>query len=172
MAAVLNRLPGSDCVKFCHRAVDELCGSKSSCRSDTADTLSLSESLNVLDSLKAFYTLAVVNNYSDEEVLAGMTDLDHSHTKALLNVLRSRKAEIHAALLEKTNCISSTSLQDFDWQLKLALSSDNISSLQTPLVSLNLNVKRNGHVTPVAIEMNREELNTLISSLEAANKML
>lgn len=56
--------------QFCHRAVDELCGSKSSCRSDTADTLSLSESesLNVLDSLKAFYTLAVVNNYSDEEV--------------------------------------------------------------------------------------------------------
>lgn len=55
--------------------------------------------------------------------------------------------------------------------LQLALSSDNISSLQTPLVSLNLNVKRNGHVTPVAIEMNREELNTLISSLEAANKV-
>jgi len=54
----------------------------------------------------------------------------------------------------------------------LALSSDKISFLQTPLLNLNLDVQENGIVKPVSIEMNREELQTLISSLEAANKVV
>lgn len=55
--------------------------------------------------------------------------------------------------------------------LQLALSSDKISSLHTPLLSLSLDVRENGALRPVTVEMNKEELNTLISSLEAANKV-
>lgn len=55
--------------------------------------------------------------------------------------------------------------------LQLALSSDKISSLHTPLLSLSLDLRENGAVRPVTVEMNREELNTLITSLEAANKV-
>ncbi|KAK7905048.1 hypothetical protein WMY93_017655 [Mugilogobius chulae] len=53
---------------------------------------------------------------------------------------------------------------------ELALSSDKISSLQTPLLNLSLDVREKGVLRPVTMEMTREELNTLISSLEAANK--
>lgn len=55
--------------------------------------------------------------------------------------------------------------------LQLALSSDKISSLHTPLLSLSLDLRENGALRPVTMEMNREELNTLINSLEAANKV-
>ncbi len=55
--------------------------------------------------------------------------------------------------------------------LQLALSSDKISSLNTPLLGLSLDVKENQALRSVTMEMNREELNTLISSLEAANKV-
>lgn len=55
--------------------------------------------------------------------------------------------------------------------LQLALSSDKISSLNTPLLSLSLDVRENGALRPVAVEMNKEELSALISSLEAANKV-
>ncbi|KAM7376727.1 hypothetical protein PAMP_006435 [Pampus punctatissimus] len=105
------------------------------------------------------------------QVLAGLSDVSSSHAKAVLNVLKGRWEEIRHALLDRTNSISSATLQDFDWQLKLALSSDKISSLQTPLLSLSLDVRENGALQPITVEMNREELNTLISSLEAANKV-
>lgn len=54
---------------------------------------------------------------------------------------------------------------------QLALSSDKISSLQTPLLNLSLDVRENGALRTVSVEMNREEFHMLISSLEAANKV-
>lgn len=55
--------------------------------------------------------------------------------------------------------------------LQLSLSSDKISSLHTPLLSLSLDVRENTGLRSVNMEMNRAELNTLITSLEAANKV-
>lgn len=152
--------------------VDGLCGREPPCRGDYEATWSLEEWLELLNSLSALFRLAVGNNSSDEAVLAGLSDVESSHAEAVLSVLRARREEIRRALLDRTNSISSASLQDFDWQLKLALSSDKISSLNTPLLSLCLDVKENQALRSVTMEMNREELNTLISSLEAANKVV
>ncbi|OCT99472.1 hypothetical protein XELAEV_18005253mg [Xenopus laevis] len=55
---------------------------------------------------------------------------------------------------------------------ELALSSDNLSALQMPLVNLDLDIAKNGSVTPVSVEMNKEELQNLINSLEAAYKVV
>lgn len=54
---------------------------------------------------------------------------------------------------------------------QLALSSDKIATLQMPFLTLHLDVKENGEVKPYSIEMSKEELQNLISSLEAANKV-
>ncbi|XP_060938688.1 COMM domain-containing protein 8 [Limanda limanda] len=172
MVASLSRLPVTDCLKLCHKVVDGLCGREPPRRADYSATWSLEEWLELLSTLTAFFRLAVGNNSSDEEVLAGLRDVVSSHSEMLLSVVRAREEEIHRALLDRTNCISSTTLQDFDWQLKLALSSDKISSLHTPLLSLSLDLRENGDLRPVTMEMNREELNTLITSLEAANKVV
>lgn len=40
-----------------------------------------------------------------------------------------------------------------------------------PFLTLHLDVKENGEVKPYSIEMSKEELQNLISSLEAANKV-
>ncbi|KAG7511188.1 hypothetical protein JOB18_042948 [Solea senegalensis] len=172
MAASLSRLPITGCLKLCHRVVDGLCGQEPPHRGDYSATWSLEEWMELINSLTALFRMVVGNNSSDEEMLAELVDLDSGHAQALLSVLRAREEEIHHALLERTISISCATLQDFDWQLKLALSSDKISSLHTPLLSLNLDVRENGHLQPVTVEMNREELNTLISSLEAANKVV
>lgn len=55
--------------------------------------------------------------------------------------------------------------------LQLALSSDKIATLQMPLLNLHLDVKEDGEVKPYSVEMSKEELQSLISSLEAANKV-
>lgn len=89
-----------------------------------------------------------------------------------MKCLKSRKDEIKQALLEEIVDISSAQLQDFDWQLKLALSSDKIATLQMPLLNLHLDIKENGEVKPYSVEMSKEELQNLINSLEAANKVV
>ncbi|KAI9520708.1 hypothetical protein NQZ68_015628, partial [Dissostichus eleginoides] len=157
---------------FCHRVVDGLCGREPPRRSEHSSTWSPEEWLQLLDYLNAFYRRAVGSDSSEEEVLGGLADVGSSHAEALLSVLRARREEIHRALLDRTNSISSATLQDFDWQLKLSLSSDKISSLHTPLLSLSLDVREDAALRSVTMEMNREELNTLISSLEAANKVV
>ncbi|KAI3368069.1 hypothetical protein L3Q82_026883 [Scortum barcoo] len=172
MLVLLSSLPVTDCLRLCHRVVDGLCGRKAPHRADYSATWSQDEWLQLLNSLTGLFQLAVGNNSSDEEVLAGLSDVGSSQAEAVLSVLRARREEISRALLDRTNSISSATLQDFDWQLKLALSSDKISSLNTPLLSLSLDVRENSTLRTVTMEMNREELNTLISSLEAANKVV
>ncbi|XP_054653722.1 COMM domain-containing protein 8 isoform X2 [Dunckerocampus dactyliophorus] len=157
---------------LCHRVVDGLCGQEPPHKGDYNATWSLGEWLELLNSLSAVFRWAVGNNSSDEEVLAGLSEVSSSHSEAVLHVLKARKEDIRHALLDRTNSITSATLQDFDWQLKLALSSDKISSLQTPLLSLSLDIRENGTFKPVTMETNKEELSTLISSLEAANKVV
>ena len=74
--------------------------------------------------------------------------------------------------MEEIVDISSARLQDFHWQLKLALSSDKTATLQMPLLNLYLDVKENGEVKPYSVEMSKEELKNLINSWEAANKVV
>ncbi|KAM9842230.1 COMM domain-containing protein 8 [Aulostomus maculatus] len=172
MAAQLSRLPAAECLKLCHRVVDGLCGREPPRWGDYSAIWSLEEWLEVLHSLEAVFCQATGNNSTDEKVMSGLSEVGSSHAEAVLSVLKARWEEIRLALLDRTSAISSATLQDFDWQLKLALSSDKISSLQTPLLSLSLDIREDGALKPVTMEMNKEELNTLITSLEAANKVL
>uniref|UniRef100_A0A3B4A8U3 COMM domain-containing protein n=1 Tax=Periophthalmus magnuspinnatus TaxID=409849 RepID=A0A3B4A8U3_9GOBI len=144
---------------LCHAVVDGVCGRKQPQREDYSAICSLEEWLDLNKFLAKLFCLAAGGHSSDEEDI-------------LLSVLKARRQELSRALLDKTTSISSAVLSDFDWQLKLALSSDKISSLQTPLLSLSLDVRENGALRPVTMEMTRDELNTLISSLEAANKVV
>ncbi|KAM9777448.1 COMM domain-containing protein 8 [Neosynchiropus ocellatus] len=172
MDEMVTKLPVTDFIRLCHRGIDRFCCQKLPSREDYSSSWSLQEWLQKLDSLAAIFRLAVGNNSSDEEVLASLSGIDKSHAQALLSVLRAREGEIRQALLHTTNSMSSTTLQDFDWQLKLALSSDKISSLHAPLLSLCLDVREDGALRPVTLEISKEELNMLINSLEAANKVV
>ncbi|XP_061700189.1 COMM domain-containing protein 8 isoform X1 [Syngnathoides biaculeatus] len=172
MVGQLNNLPVTECLKLCHRVVDGLCGREPPRRIDYTDTWSQEEWWKITNTLATAFQLSGGNNSSDEEVFVCLSELSSSHSEAVLNVLKARRKEICHALLGRTNRISSAILQDFDWQLKLALSSDKSSSFQTPLLSLCLDIREDGALKPVTLEMNREELNTLISSLEVTNKVL
>ncbi|XP_029972490.1 COMM domain-containing protein 8 [Salarias fasciatus] len=169
---LLGSLPLSDCVKLCHRLVDGLCGQQPPRREDYSSIWTLQQWLELLNSLTTLFCEAVGHKLSNEKVLARLCDAGSGPAEAVLSVLRARQAEIHRALQDRTHFISSATLQDFDWQLGLALSSDKISSLHTPLLSLSLDVQEKGVLRSVAIEMNQEELAALISSLEAANKVV
>ena len=51
------------------------------------------------------------------------------------------------------------------------MSSDKLSSVQEPVVSLDMDVQTNTDRHTVSVELGREDLKKLITSLEAANKV-
>ena len=51
------------------------------------------------------------------------------------------------------------------------MASDKLGAIQKPVLNLDLDISENGKRRMESIEMNKEELERLISSLEAANKV-
>ncbi|XP_066535944.1 COMM domain-containing protein 8 [Hoplias malabaricus] len=172
MVKLLEKLSPAQCPKLLHRVVDGLCGRSYPRRVDYDQIWSLTEWGELMDSLSKLFRVAVGKKCSDQELQEMLGDLDPAYAGAILQCVHVRQDEIRQALVDRTNGISSTQLQDFNWQMKLALSSDKLSSLNTPLLNLSLDLKENGIQRAVNIEMNKEELHTLISALEAANKVL
>ncbi|KAB0401297.1 hypothetical protein E2I00_005908 [Balaenoptera physalus] len=155
-----------------HKIIDGICGRTHPLYQDYHSVWDSTEWMHVLEDITNFFKAVVGKNLSDEEISQQLDQLNSSHQEAIMKCLKSRKDEIKQALLEEIVDISSSQLQDFDWQLKLALSSDKIATLQMPLLNLHLDVKENGEVKPYSVEMSKEELQNLITSLEAANKSL
>ncbi|XP_036429794.1 COMM domain-containing protein 8 [Colossoma macropomum] len=172
MIKLLEKLSPAECPKLLHRFVDGLCGRSYPRRVEYSEVWSLTEWGELMNSLAQLFRVAVGRMSKDQEVQDLLGDLDSAHRDATLQCVHARREEIRQALVDRTNEISSTQLQDFNWQIKLALSSDKLSSLNTPLLNLSLDLKENGIQRAVNIEMNKEELHTLISALEAANKVV
>ncbi|KAI5606846.1 COMM domain-containing protein 8 [Silurus asotus] len=161
------------CIKWLlHRVVDGLCGRNQPKRLEYGETWSLLEWGELISSLTYFFRVAVGRKCSDQQIKELLGDLESAHSEAVLQCVHARQEEIRQALVDRTYRICSTQLDDFNWQLKLALSSDKLSSLNTPLLNLSLDLTEDGIQKAVNIEMNKEELNTLITTLEAANKVV
>ncbi|NXL91122.1 COMD8 protein, partial [Alectura lathami] len=171
MLQLLEKLPPGRALEFLHKIIDGICGRAYPRYQDYSSVWSLTEWMKVLEETMTYFKTAVGKNISDEEAIQQMSELNANYQEAITKCLKGRKEEIRNALVERVNGISSVQLKDFDWQLKLALSSDKISTLQMPLVNLDLDVRENGETKPISIEMNKEELQNLINALEAANKV-
>lgn len=87
-----------------------------------------------------------------------------------LEVINARRPDIHQQLITDTNLISKSTLKDFDWQIKLAMASDKLSSIQEPLLNLDLDVQNEVSTEIHSLELTREDLKNLISNLEGANR--
>ncbi|XP_020014022.1 COMM domain-containing protein 8 [Castor canadensis] len=168
----LQKLPPELGAQFLHKVIDGICGRAYPVYQDYHSVWNSTEWKHVVEDVAKFFKAVVGKNLSHEETLQQLNQLNSLHQEAIMKCLKSRKDEIKQTLLGEIVDISSAQLQDFDWQLKLALSSDKIATLQMPLLSLHLDVKENGEVKPYSVEMSKEELQNLINSLEAANKVV
>ncbi|CAI9559382.1 unnamed protein product [Staurois parvus] len=169
---LLSKLPVEQCPQFLHKVIDGICGRAYPRFQDHGNVWNLREWLQVLENTETFIKSVVGKDEPQKKLNYHLNGLTAEHQGAILTCIKSRKPEIRDALLQKVCAMSSSYLQDFDWQLKLAMSSDKLSTLQMPLVNLDLDILKNRTMTPISIEMNKEELQNLINSLEAANKVL
>ena len=64
-------------------------------------------------------------------------------------------------------------LRDFDWSARIVLASDKISGLKQPLVILKLFLdKGDGELEEKEIELSKQELNSLLTSLKQARQKI
>ncbi|MXQ94269.1 hypothetical protein E5288_WYG007293 [Bos mutus] len=154
----LQKLPTEQGLQLLHKIIDGICGRTYPLYQDYHRVWDSAEWMHVLEDITTFFRAVVGKNFSDEEISQQLNQLNSSHQEAIMKCLKSRKDEIKQTLLEETVDISSAQLQNFDWQLKLALPSDKIAILQMPLLNIHLDVKENGEVKPYSVEMSKEEL--------------
>ncbi|XP_022257969.1 COMM domain-containing protein 8-like [Limulus polyphemus] len=74
-------------------------------------------------------------------------------------------------LRTETHAITSSHLSDFDWKLKLAVSSDKLAVLRQPLLELDLKLQQGETSRCLSVELCKDELKELITVLEGAQKV-
>ncbi|XP_033231432.1 COMM domain-containing protein 8-like [Belonocnema kinseyi] len=86
----------------------------------------------------------------------------------ICSCLKVRREQLTDALLRKQskNCVPT--LRDFDWRLKLVMGSSKMASLREPLLQLDLMVEEKENERLLGMELNKDELDMVINSLESA----
>ncbi|PFX27611.1 COMM domain-containing protein 8 [Stylophora pistillata] len=92
--------------------------------------------------------------------------------QAVLDCVWPRQEEVRQMLVLNAASISNSYLKDFDWKVKMTMSSDKLASVKEPTVTLDFDVEERGKDRNISVELSKEELDNLISSLEAANKVV
>ncbi|KAF8797296.1 COMM domain-containing protein 8 [Argiope bruennichi] len=109
--------------------------------------------------------------YSTSEKLPEFSSLPQEFQLALNNCLSIRSLDIKNRLIERTHEISPAYLHNFDWKLKLTLSSDKMAQINEPRLLLNLDISGEREKS-LSLDLSKEELKMLIESMEKANKVL
>jgi len=167
---LLSKCPLDQAYQLVHGVLDGICGHAGAQYNDYSKIWSLEDWWLVTDAIKLCCRKAANNGLKIETIQSSHTTLPASYQDMIIEVLRIREDDVHCALEEQTNAIAESSLTDFDWKVKLAIAGDNLASIQQPLITLDLAVQTNDSRKISSVEMNKEELKKLITSLDAANK--
>ena len=85
--------------------------------------------------------------------------------KMMHGAVHARRGEIGHALRRKTTEISSGTLEDFDWSLRLCMGSDQLATLRRPLLLLSLTIRKtDGDVEKRTLELSAKELDEMMNS--------
>ena len=99
-------------------------------------------------------------------------DLTEAAAALYADVVATRGAELKRALIVQASSISYAHLDEFDWSLRVAMSSSSLSSMRKPILLLKLSLKRpGGEVESHVVELPKDALDGLIASMEGANKV-
>ncbi|OWF44220.1 COMM domain-containing protein 8-like [Mizuhopecten yessoensis] len=169
---LLRKLESKQVSSVLHTLVDGVCHRCQPSYQDYSKVWSLQQWWSVVDMYQSLIKAAVRESFTKDRIYQELGALSEDLKQTVVDVVNSRRDEIQNQLMAETHNISQAVLSDFDWKVKLIMSSDKISSVQEPVVSLDLDIGSGQDNTIHSIELNKEELDKLISSLEGANKVV
>jgi len=174
---LIDTLPPEEVEVLLHNIVDSICGCERlgvgfGVGNATASMVNAAE---LTSAAKNFIIAAIGNKWSAEEVDAALEQAQVSASSGIIkSVLAARGTEIRTALIERISSVFPMYLKDFDWSVRLVLSSSQMSQVRETLLLLTLTLKGVDPVSKletqqeVKLELNQKELDSLIASLSAA----
>ncbi|XP_065832636.1 COMM domain-containing protein 8-like [Oscarella lobularis] len=168
---ILAKASADQVEKLLHAVCDSLCGRKGPRFQDYNRIVKITSWNGLLAACEQLVKTSIC--LKPKELSEHLTILPDAHRAVASSCLLARRDDVVGALKNAVAGISQARLKDFDWNLKLVLSSDKIASVQEPLVAVDLSVEdANEETRHVSVEMSKEELKSMITSLEAANKVV
>eukprot|EP00920_Eleutheroschizon_duboscqi_P041180 GHVT01098638.1.p1 GENE.GHVT01098638.1~~GHVT01098638.1.p1 ORF type:complete len:181 (+),score=5.84 GHVT01098638.1:48-590(+) len=158
--------------KLLHEVIDEICGRGAPAYETHKDVWDLEQWWNVTSTIRDIYKITMKNDWNKDQLNEKLDSISNEHKQAIIECLWLRHEELRQGLINRVASITSTQLVDFDWQAKLVLSSDKVSHINQPLVSLDLYTEEAGQTKSQTVELTKQDLSTLITSLDEANKVL
>ncbi|CAB3992269.1 Hypothetical predicted protein [Paramuricea clavata] len=171
---LIEKCPKDSLPKVIHGFLDEICGQNVLRFHDFSKVWSIEEWKQLKSSWSSCLRLFIKDNLSVENIEKQLDQFSISKDiqKIVSECLRPRKDEIRLALIEETCNLSQAILKDFDWKLKLIMATDKLANMREPVLSLDLDIKEKTGMKQVSVELSKDELKELITSLEAANKVV
>ncbi|XP_052676084.1 COMM domain-containing protein 8-like isoform X2 [Crassostrea angulata] len=166
----LKKLDVKAVTKLLHGLVDNVCKRGHLHYQDYDQTWSLEEWFDLVEAVEGLIKAAIREPLNKDQIYQRLGSLPQEYQSVFMEVINARRSDIHQQLVTDTNLISKSTLKDFDWQIKLAMASDKLSSIQEPLLNLDLDVQNEATTEIHSLELTREDLKNLISSLEGANR--
>ncbi|XP_052676083.1 COMM domain-containing protein 8-like isoform X1 [Crassostrea angulata] len=167
----LKKLDVKAVTKLLHGLVDNVCKRGHLHYQDYDQTWSLEEWFDLVEAVEGLIKAAIREPLNKDQIYQRLGSLPQEYQSVFMEVINARRSDIHQQLVTDTNLISKSTLKDFDWQIKLAMASDKLSSIQEPLLNLDLDVQNEATTEIHSLELTREDLKNLISSLEGANRV-
>lgn len=167
---IVNKCPIDKLYTLLHGIIDRVCG-RPLFSYKTFDTVwSLEEWFELTELLCTFFKSSASDSVVKDDVYVKLKGLDEQKKDLFWTVLTVRRHELCNSLKDRTLAISRAQLKDFDWRVKLVMSSDKLATIQQPLVTVDFDVKTQSGNQAVVVEMDKNELRKFIASLEAANR--
>ncbi|KAH9489278.1 COMM domain-containing protein 8 [Bulinus truncatus] len=169
--AEISKANQQDFGNLCHLIANSICRDGALDPGKYMSIWSLEKWWQVQTALIDILRKAVGKNWTNDKICEVLGKLDDSYKKVICDAVAIHKTELRNKLVQETTAVSYSVLTDFNWKLKLSLASDKLASLQEPLLQLDLDVRENsGKKRLLTIELDRNELSKLISSLESCSK--
>ncbi|KAG8197424.1 hypothetical protein JTE90_014909 [Oedothorax gibbosus] len=159
------KCPSTILPKLLHHLVDVFCGHKNNYE-NYSETYGLLEWWDLSAASDKFF-----RHYQSSGEDPDLSALPQDYQIILKETLDIRNNDMRNRLIEKTHEISPAFLHDFDWKLKLALASDKMAQINEPRLLLDLNISGDRDKS-LSLDLSKEELKSLISEMEKANKAL
>ncbi|KAG6798763.1 COMM domain-containing protein 8 [Apis mellifera caucasica] len=152
-----------------HACVDEICGRPGP---------TYHKFVNRMDWSKEEYeeTYKLISNLlrnpaslyiTEEKMPQEYHELPEHIQQNILLCLKLRREQLTDALLKEFSKEKYETVIDFDWKLKLVMGSSKLASLREPLLQLDLMLESKNSKRILDMELNKDELDTFISTMES-----